>query len=57
VNRQPRFDLIQRAYALIWTENGRGPFAVLTADELDGYLTLYHERKIKTYVFIQSREK
>jgi hypothetical protein len=57
VNRQLRFDLIQRGYALIWTENGSGPFVVLNEDELDNYLTFYYERKIKIYVFIRAREK
>jgi hypothetical protein len=55
--KQIQFNLVKTAYALIWTEGGRGPFAVLTAKELADYLTLYRERKIKTHVFIKSKEK
>jgi hypothetical protein len=54
---QIRFDLVKTAYALIWTEGGRGPFAVLTEPELEPFLKIYVDRKIKTYVYITAREK
>ena len=50
--RQIRFDLVQTAYALIWTEGGHGPFAVMSKIELSKFLAAYDERKIKTYVFL-----
>ena len=54
--KQIRHDLIKTAYALIWTENGRGPFAVLTKGELEKFTQMYVDRKIETYVFITARE-
>lgn len=49
--RPLRFDLAKRAVALIITEGGRGPFAVMSEHELQEFLTLYRQRKIKTFVF------
>ena len=56
---RPRFDLVKTAVAFIWTESGRGPFAVLTEDELVDFLEQYAARKIKTYVFrrVEGAEK
>lgn len=57
--RRPRFDLVKTAVAFIWTENGRGPFAVLSEDELVDFLKVYEARNVKTYVFrkVEGEEK
>jgi len=52
---QIRFDLVKTAYALIWTEGGRGPFAVMSKIEFSRFLETYDARNIKTYVFISMK--
>jgi hypothetical protein len=52
-----RFDLIKRAYAIIYTENGRGPFTVLSKSDLETFLKQYADRKIETYVFIKGEKR
>lgn len=52
-----RFDLVQSAVAIIYTEGGRGPFAVMSEIDLATFTKMYADRGIKIHIFRKIEEK